>query len=86
MHTPQGDVFSYLLSEWDDKKEEWTEGTEPRGGVLGTLFAAAWYNDDPYSPDEQGYLYDYNRLIGGVLIVQVVLYACYLRSKRVLYT
>mmetsp|Transcript_29978 Transcript_29978/g.73795 ORF Transcript_29978/g.73795 Transcript_29978/m.73795 type:complete len:819 (-) Transcript_29978:367-2823(-) len=65
----QGDVFSYLLAEFGDDGN-FDPTTEPLGGVLGKLFESTWYNDDPFVPDEQGYLFNYNRLIGGVQIIQ----------------
>uniref|UniRef100_A0A6U4JV24 Uncharacterized protein n=2 Tax=Hemiselmis andersenii TaxID=464988 RepID=A0A6U4JV24_HEMAN len=64
-----GDIFAYLLQSYSDGNFEGEE-TEPMGGVLGDMFADKWYNDDPIPADESGYLFGYNRLIGGVQIEQ----------------
>lgn len=37
---------------------------------MPNVFPNEWYNGDPYSTSESGYILDYNRLVGGLLIVQ----------------
>jgi hypothetical protein len=37
---------------------------------MPNVFPGKWYNDDAYSTSESGYVLDYNRLVGGLLIVQ----------------
>jgi len=62
------DVFAYLLQSYGD--DGFDDTSEPMGGLLGDMFADKWYNDDPISADETGYLFAYNRLIGGVQLEQ----------------
>ncbi len=37
---------------------------------MPNVFPGKWYNDDAYSTTDSGYVLDYNRLVGGLLIVQ----------------
>uniref|UniRef100_A0A6U4MUT9 Polycystin cation channel PKD1/PKD2 domain-containing protein n=1 Tax=Hemiselmis andersenii TaxID=464988 RepID=A0A6U4MUT9_HEMAN len=38
--------------------------------IMENVFPGAWYNDDPLTTSEAGYVLDYNKLVGGLLIVQ----------------
>mmetsp|Transcript_33961 Transcript_33961/g.85877 ORF Transcript_33961/g.85877 Transcript_33961/m.85877 type:complete len:859 (+) Transcript_33961:234-2810(+) len=38
--------------------------------IMDNVFPGAWYNDDPLTTSEAGYVLDYNKLVGGLLIVQ----------------
>jgi hypothetical protein len=40
------------------------------GQIMENVFPATWYNDDPLTTSESGYVLDYNKLVGGLLIVQ----------------
>ncbi|KAJ1489415.1 Polycystin cation channel-domain-containing protein [Baffinella frigidus] len=63
-----GDVFSYLLKEYDSDTGDWTEDD---GGVFGTLFEAEHYNGDPIIGEDVGFLFSFNKLIGGVQLKQI---------------
>ena len=45
-------------------------GTGPYGGILGTMFTSKYYNDQPIPASDAGFLFSYNKLIGGVLLTQ----------------
>eukprot|EP00960_Hanusia_phi_P033744 750627-Hanusia_phi.AAC.7 len=66
----EGQFFDYLLRSFDSGSNSFVQGTGPTGGILGNLFSTAWYNGDPITASDSGMLFDYNKLIGGVLIVQ----------------
>ena len=66
----QGDFFDYLLKSYDNKQQSFTDGTEPAGGLINSILGGTWYNGDPFTTDEMGMIYNYNKLIGGVLIIQ----------------
>jgi len=40
------------------------------GQIMENVFPGSWYNDDPLTTSEAGYVLDYNKLVGGLLIVQ----------------
>mmetsp|Transcript_15138 Transcript_15138/g.22102 ORF Transcript_15138/g.22102 Transcript_15138/m.22102 type:complete len:902 (+) Transcript_15138:188-2893(+) len=65
-----GDFFDYLLNEYDEDSGEFVEGTGPYGGILGTMFTSKYYNDQPIPASDAGFLFSYNKLIGGVLLTQ----------------
>jgi hypothetical protein len=69
-HTHTGTAHLHILS--------FEEGSEPNGGILGTMMPNAFYNDQPIPEADKGFLFSYNKLIGGVLITQVCLCACVL--------
>lgn len=51
----QGDVFDYLLKDFNDKTEEWEDSEDGAvGGILGSLFANEHYNGDPITSDDRG--------------------------------
>ena len=68
------DFFDYLLSDFDIKLGEFNKGkgadTYPDGGVFGTLFEDKLYNEEALAPGDLGMLFQYNKLVGGVLITQ----------------
>ena len=68
--TTHGDFFDYLLSDFDGDLGEFDGESWPTGGILGTLFSNEVYNGDPVLPSDLGMLFQYNKLIGGVLITQ----------------
>jgi len=63
-----GSVFDYLLKDFDSDTGSF-DGDDG-GGILGNLFQQEWYNGNPITSDERGFLFQYNLLIGGILIVQ----------------
>lgn len=66
--TTHGDFFSYLLSDFDGSGFD--DATWPTGGILGTMLSATLYNGGAVLPADLGMLYQYNKLVGGVLITQ----------------
>ncbi len=38
--------------------------------IMPNVFPASWYNDDAFTTAESGYILNYNKLVGGLLIVQ----------------
>ena len=38
--------------------------------IMPNVFPAQWYNNDSFSTNESGYILEYNKLVGGLLIVQ----------------
>jgi hypothetical protein len=38
--------------------------------IMPNVFPATWYNDDSFTTAESGYILNYNKLVGGLLIVQ----------------
>jgi len=44
-----------------------------------------WYNGEAIDPVEAGFVLDHNKLVGGVLLVQVGLFCLYTRSLLPLY-
>ena len=38
--------------------------------IMPNVFATAWYNNDTFTPAESDYILGYNKLVGGLLIVQ----------------
>jgi len=65
-----GDFFDYLLKSFDNKLQNFVDGSEPTGGLINTILGGTWYNGDPFTTNEMGMIYNYNKLIGGVLIIQ----------------
>lgn len=61
--TNHGDVFNYLLKDFDGDLGEFTDED---GGVFGTLFEAEYYNGDPIIGEDVGFLFSFNKLIGGL--------------------
>ena len=58
----------YLLSDFDGSGFD--DATWPTGGILGTMLSATLYNGGAVLPADLGMLYQYNKLVGGVLITQ----------------
>jgi len=68
--TTHGDFFDYLLADFDGDTGQFDADSWPNGGILGTLFNDELYNGWAVLPADLGMLYQYNKLIGGVLITQ----------------
>eukprot|EP00960_Hanusia_phi_P011681 340629-Hanusia_phi.AAC.12 len=47
-------------------------GTDPATdtGLVGKIFEENWYNGQTYDPNELGFVLEYNKIVGGVLLVQ----------------
>ena len=68
--TTHGDFFDYLLSDFDGDTGSFIEDSWPNGGILGTMLSATLYNGGAVLPADLGMLYQFNKLVGGVLITQ----------------
>ena len=64
-----GDFFQFLLSDFNDAGE-FDESTWPNGGILATLFDPKLYNGQQVAAADLGMLFQFNKLVGGVLITQ----------------